>query len=245
MRSIELDPSLSEAHNSLAYVRLYFDWDWAAAEAGFKRALALNPADGNARHWYSHYLLALGRFDESLAEALRAVDQDPLSAMMTTHLGEHYRLARQYDLAVEHLEKALELNPRLPNARMNLGETYVQQRRYPEAEREFRSVEDVEAGRGRARPALVRVRALAGRRAEALRDLAELARDQPGHYVAPHELAWCHAALGDEDRAIEWLEKAYAERSPALVHLKIEPLFDPLRGDPRFADMVRRVGLPP
>jgi serine/threonine-protein kinase len=245
MASLELDPALGEAHQSLAFVRLYYDWDWASAEHEFKRALELNPADTNAHHQYSHYLLALGRFDESLAEAQRAVEQDPLSPVMSTHLGEHYNLTGEPDRAVEQLKRALELNPRFPIAHMLLGEAYLQKRLYPEAEREFQSVADVFAGTSRVQSALARVHALAGRRREALRDLEELAEDLPGRYVAPHDLAWGYAALGDTDRAMQWLEKAYAERSSALVYLKIEPLFDPLRGDKRFADLVRRVGLPP
>ena len=245
MKSLELDPSLGEAHQSLAFVRFYYDWDWASAEHEFKRALELNPADSNARHQYSHYLLALGRFDESLAEAQRAIEQDPLSAMMSTHLGEHYHLSRQLDLAIGQLQRALELNPRFPAAHMLLGDAYEQKHLYPDAAREFQSVADVFAGTSRVQSALARVKALAGKRAEALRELEELARDRPGRYVAPHDLAWGYAALGDVDRAMQWLEIAYTERSSALVYLKIEPLFDPLRGDPRFADLVRRVGLPP
>jgi serine/threonine-protein kinase len=245
LKSIELDPSLGEAHNSLANVQLYYDWDWASAEREFRRALELNPADTNSRHLYSHYLLALGRFDESLTEAQRAVEQDPISPMMSTHLAEHYHLARQDGLAVAQLKRALELSPRFPTAHVLLGEAYEAQHLCPEAEQEFRSVEDAFAGTSRVRAAVARVHALAGRRAEALRELQELAEDRPGRYVAPHDLAWGYAALGDRDRAMRWLEKAYSERSSALTYLKIEPLFDPLRGDPRFADVVRRVGLPP
>jgi serine/threonine-protein kinase len=245
LKSLELDPSLGEAHNSLANVQLFYDWDWDSAGREFRRALELNPADTNARHWYSHYLLALARFDESLAQAQRAVEQDPISPMMSTHLAEHYHLARQDDLAVGQLKRALDLSPRFPVAHVLLGEAYEQMRLYPEAEREYRSVEDVFAGTSRVRAACARVHALAGRRAEALRELQELAEDRSGRYVAPQDLAWGYAALGDRDRAMQWLEKAYSERSSALAYLKIEPLFDPLRADPRFADLVRRVGLSP
>jgi serine/threonine protein kinase/tetratricopeptide (TPR) repeat protein len=243
-KALEIDPSLGEAHNSLANVLLFYDWDWGSAGQEFRRALELNPADSNARHWYSHYLLALGRFDESLAQAKRAVEQDPISAMMTTHLGEHYHLARQDDLAVGQIERALELNPRFPAAHVLLGEAYEEQHRYADAEQEFRSVEDAFAGTSRVEAALARIDARSGRREQALRELRELAQDRPGRYVAPHDLAWGYAALGDRDRAMQWLEKAYAERSSALTYLEVEPLFDPLRGDPRFADLVRRVGLP-
>jgi TolB-like protein/Tfp pilus assembly protein PilF len=245
LKALDLDPPLGAAHASLAYVLLHYDWDWAAAGREFRRALELGPADVDARHAYSHYLLALGRFDESLAQAQRAAEQDPLSAMMSTHLGEHYYLARQPDLAVEQLKRALELNPRFPAAHVLLGEAYAYKKLYPDAEREFRATADAFAGTSRVRAALARLHAQEGRRAEALRELEDLAADRSGGYVAPHDLAWGYAALGDLDRAMEWLEKAYAERSSALVYLRIEPLFDPLRGDRRFADLVRRMGFPP
>ena len=165
--------------------------------------------------------------------------------MMSTHLAEHFHLARRDDLAIAQLKRALELSPRFPTAHVLLGEAYEEQRRYPEAEREYRSMEDAFAGTSRVKAALARVHALTGRRAQALDELADLARDQPGRYVAPHDLAWGYAALGDRDRAMQWLEKAYAERSSALACVKVEPLFDPLRADSRFADLVRRVGLSP
>jgi serine/threonine protein kinase/tetratricopeptide (TPR) repeat protein len=245
LKALDLDPSLGAAHASLAYVLLHYDWDWAAAGREFRRALELGPADVDARHSYSHYLLALGRFDESLAEARRAVDQDPLSPMMSTHLGEHYYLARQPDLAVEQLKRALELSPRFPAAHVLLGEVYEYRKVYGDAEREFRATTGAFASTSRVRAALARLHAQEGRRAEALRELEDLAADRSGAYVAPHDLAWGYAALGDVDRAMDWLERAYAERSSALVYVRIEPLFDPLRGDRRFADLVRRMDFPP
>jgi len=245
LRSVQLDPSLGEAHSSLALVRFYYDWDWAAAEREFRRALELNPADTNARHQYSHYLLAVGRIDQSLAQARRAVELDPISPMLATHLGEHYALARQPELAIAELKRSLELSPRFPVTHMLLGEVYLQQRLYAEAEAEFLSVEDAFAGTSRARAAVARAHALAGRRAQALAEIEALVGDRTGRYVAPHDLAFCYAALGDTDRALEWLEKAYAERSSALVYVRVEPPYDPLRGERRFADLVRRMAFPP
>jgi len=244
-RAIELDPSLGEAHASLAFISFYYDWDWVTADREFQRALDLNPADTNARHQYSHYLLAVGRVDASLEQARRAVDLDPISAMMTTHLGEHYYLARQLDLAIPELKRALELSPRFPVAHMLLGEAYLQARTYHAAELEFLSVEEAFAGTSRARAAVARTHALGGRLAEARRETEALATDRSGDYIAPVDLAWCYAALGKRDRAMEWLEKAFAERSSALVYLRIEPPFDPLREDPRFAELVHRMAFPP
>jgi tetratricopeptide (TPR) repeat protein len=245
LKSLEIDPSLGEGHGSLAFVRLYYDWDWAAAEREFQRALELNPADTNARHQYSHYLLAIGRFDESLAQAQRAVEQDPISPMMTTHLGEHYHLARQDDRAIEQMRRALELNPRFPVAHVLLGEALEAKGLYADAEREYRSVQDAFEGTSRIEAALARVHARMGNRAEALREIQALMEMRSDRHVAPHDIAWCYAALGEVDRAMPWLERAYAERSSALAYLKIEPHYDALRGDARFADLVRRVGLAP
>ena len=244
LRAVELDAELSEAHASLGQILVQFDWDWAGAEREFRRALELNPANGVALHWRSHCFLALGRFDESARDAVRALDTDPVSVMLNIHLGEHYHLARQYDRAIEQYRKALELNPNHPNARPLLALAYEAKGMYAQAIAELEKAEPLWTGTSRVRGPLGRVYGLAGRRAEAQRVLQELLRDRAGpKYIAADDIAAVYIGLGETDRAFSWLRQACEERATALVNVKVEPAFDGLRGDPRFADLLRCVGL--
>jgi serine/threonine-protein kinase len=214
------------------------------AEREFRRALELNPSNGIALHWRSHCFLALGRFDESARDALRALDADPVSVMLNIHLGEHYYLARQYDLAIEQHQRALELNPNHPNVRPLLALAYEAKGMYAQAIAELEKAEPFWAGTGRVRGSLGRVYGLADRRAEALKVLQELLRDREGpKYIAAEDIAAVYIGLGERDRAFAWLRRACEERATALVNLKVEPAFDGLRGDRRFADLLRCVGL--
>lgn len=245
LRAVEIDVDLSEAHASLGQILTQFDWDWAGAERAFRRALELNPSNGNALHWRSHLFLAMGRFGESAHDSLRALDADPASVMLNIHLGEHYHLARQYDLAIEQHRRTLELNPNHPNARPLLALVYEQKGMYLEAIAELGKAATFFAGSSRVRGPLGRVYGLAGRRAEALGVLRELLRDRAGpKYVAADDIAAVYVGLGDTARAFEWLGRACEEHATAMVNLKVEPAFDRLRGDPRFGDLIRCVGLP-
>jgi TolB-like protein/DNA-binding winged helix-turn-helix (wHTH) protein/Flp pilus assembly protein TadD len=244
LRAVEIDAELSEAHASLGQILVQFDWDWAGAEREFRRALELSPSNGIALHWRSHCFLALGRFDESGRDAMRALETDPVSVMLNIHLGEHYHLARQYDLAIEQYRRALELNPNHPNARPLLALVYEAKGMYAQAIAELEAAEPFWAGTSRVRGPLGRVYGLAGRRAEALKVLQELIRDRAGpKYIAADDIAAVYIGLGDTDRAFEWLQRACEERATALVNLKVEPAFDGLRGDRRFADLLRCVGV--
>jgi TolB-like protein/DNA-binding winged helix-turn-helix (wHTH) protein/Flp pilus assembly protein TadD len=244
LRAVEIDAELSEAHASLGQILVQFDWDWMGAEREFRRALELNPSNGVALHWRSHCYLARGRFDDSARDAVRALDTDPVSVMLNIHLGEHYHLARQYDLAIEQYRKALELNPNHPNARPLLALAYEAKGMYTQAIAELEQAEPFWAGTGRVRGPLGRVYGLAGRRTEALKVLQELIRERAGpKYIAADDIAAVYSGLGDTDRAFEWLQSACEERATALVNLKVEPAFDALRGDRRFADLLRCVGL--
>jgi serine/threonine-protein kinase len=228
----------------LGQILVQFDWDWAGAEREFRRALELNPSNGVALHWRSHYYLALGRFDESARDALRALDTDPVSVMLNIHLVEHHHLARQYDLAIEQSRRALELSPNHPNARPLLALVYEAKGMYAEAIAELEAAEPFWAGTSRVRGALGRVYGLAGRRAEARRVLQQLIRDRAGpKYVAADDIAAVHIGLGETDHAFAWLRRACEERATALVNLKVDPAFDGLRGDRRFADLLRCAGL--
>ena len=244
LKAVEIDAELSEAHASLGQILVQFDWDWAGAEREFRRALELNPVNGVALHWRSHGFLALGRFDESERDAMRALDTDPVSVMLNIHLGEHYHLARQYDTAIEQYRKALELNPDHPNARPLLAQVYEEKGMYAQAIAELEKAEPFWAGTSRVRGPLGRVYGLAGRRADALKVLQELIRDRAGPtYIAADDIAAVYVGLGETNRAFEWLQHACEERATALVNLKVEPAFDGLRSDRRFADLLRCVGL--
>jgi TolB-like protein/DNA-binding winged helix-turn-helix (wHTH) protein/thioredoxin-like negative regulator of GroEL len=244
LRAVEIDAELSEAHASLGQILVQFDWDWAGAEREFRRALELNPSNGVALHWRSHCYLAQGRFEESARDAVRALDTDPVSVMLNIHLGEHYHLARQYDLAIEQYRKALELNPNHPNARPLLALAYEAKGMYTQAIAELEKSEPFWAGTSRVRGPLGRVYGLAGRRAEALKVLQELVHERAGpKYIAADDIAAVYIGLGETAPAFAWLQRACDERATALVNLKVEPAFDGLRGDRRFADLLRCVGL--
>ncbi|PYQ13656.1 MAG: hypothetical protein DMF80_14235 [Acidobacteria bacterium] len=244
LRAVEIDAELSEAHASLGQVLVQFDWDWAGAEREFRRALELNPSNGVALHWRSHCFLALGRFNESGRDAMRALDTDPVSVMLNIHLGEHHHLARQYDLAIEQYRKALELNPNHPNTRPLLALVYEAKGLYSQSIAELEKAAPFWAGTSRVRGPLGRVYGLAGRQAEALKVLRELIRDRARpQYIAADDVAAVYIGLGETDRAFEWLQHACEERATALVNLKVEPAFDGLRGDRRFAELLRCVGL--
>jgi len=244
LRALEIDPELAEAHASLGQILVQFDWDWAGAEREFRRALEINPTSGIALHWRSHCFLALGRFEESGRDALRALDTDPVSVLLNIHLGEHYHLSRQYDLAVEQYRKALELNPNHPNARPLLALVYEARGQYADAIAELEKAAPLWTGTSRVSGPLGRVYALAGRRGEAQAILEQLLRDRAGpRYVAADDIAAVYMGLGDKERAFSWLQQACEERATALVNIKVEPAFDRLRADPRFGDLLRCVGL--
>jgi eukaryotic-like serine/threonine-protein kinase len=245
MKALELDDTLAEAHTSLAFIRLNYDWDWSGAEREFKRAIELNPNYDNAHHWYSHYLMAMGRTEESLTESNRAMELDQLGLIINVHLGWHYLFAHQYELAAEQFKKTLELDPNFGLAYWYLGQAYVQKGVYHEAETELRRAKDLLKENVIVIAELGRAYAVSGNRAEANRVLDELKELSKRSYVSGYHIALIHAALGEKDRAFEWLEAAYKERSDLLSYLKVDPRVDNLRSDPRFGDFLRRIGLRP
>ena len=243
-RAVELGPEISEAHASLGQVLMQFDWSWAAAEKALDRAVELDPANGAALHARSHLDLALGKFEASARDSLRALDTDPASVMLAIHLGEHHHLSRQFDVAAFQYRKALELNPNHPNARPLLALVLEQQGDYRQAIVELEKAAPFFAGTSRVRGPLGRLYGRAGRGSEARALLAELLRDRAGaSYTAADDVAAVYSGLGETDKAFEWLARSCEERGAALVNLKVEPAFDPLRGDPRFAELMHCVGL--
>ena len=241
VKALELDANLAEAHTSLAYAKQLFDWDWKGAEDGFRRALDLNPNYANAHHWYSHFLVAMSRFEESLAQSRLALELDPLSAVMGTHLGWHYLYAREYDQAIEKLRSALSLDPEFLHAHWYLALALELDGRFEEAEAEFEIAAKTEENPPIKADA-AHFYASSGRPERARELLEELERSADKMNAPFFGIALAYIALDDKNRAIEFLEKAFLERSDMLVYLAVEPRLDPIRDDPGFKSLMARVG---
>ncbi len=245
MKALAIDNALAEAHASLGYVKFYFDWDWPGAETEFKRGIELNPAYAEGHHYYSHFLIAMGRDEESLIESRRCLELEPLNLLLNVHLGWHYLYARQYDQAVNQLKKTLEMDANFAQTHRWLGLALEQQTRSAEAIDELQKAIALFGGNTLTEAELAHAHAVSGKRDEAQKELARLKETAQYKYVPAYQIAGIYAGLGEKDQAFAWLEKAYDERSDLLVNLKREQEFDGLRSDPRFADLLRRVGLPP
>jgi TolB-like protein/Tfp pilus assembly protein PilF len=243
LKALQIDGTLAEAHTSLAMVHLLYEWDLAASEKEFRRAIELDPNYTTAHHWYSHCLLPLGRTEESLAESKRALELEPLQLTVGNHLGWHYLYARQYDHAIEQFRKTLELDPAFPQSQRYAAWAYLQKGMHSEAIAALRSALNSVERKPEIEGELGHALAVAGQRAEALTVLEGLGHLSTTRYVSPYSVALVHAGLGDRDQALAWLDKAYAERSDYMPYLRLEPMLDGLRSDHRFAALVGRVGL--
>jgi tetratricopeptide (TPR) repeat protein len=244
LKAVELDDTLAEAHVSLGKIAMNYEWDWNGAERELQRAIALNSNYVNAHHWYSHYLILMGRFDESLAESRRGLALDPLDVGMNFHLGFHFYCARQYDQAVEQLRKALEMDRNHGGAHGVLGLAYGRQGRYREAITEMLKEKDL--GGVDNRGSLGHLYAISGRRDEAERMLAQLQEEARHKAISPYSIARIYAGLGKKDQAFVWLEKAFAERDGNFTNpgFKVDPELGGLSSDMRFASLLHRLGLP-
>jgi len=243
-RAIEIDPSLSEPHASLALVRFWYEWDWLAAEKEFRRAIELNPSYASAHQWYASFLNAMGRTEEAQAEHRRARELDPHSLMMSLGAADPYFYGRQYDRAIEHLRGLLEQEPRFFPALFNLGRAYVQKGMHDVAIAAFEKAVEF-SGNHEGNAALAHAYALAGRRDEARVILAELKANAAGRYVAAPMMARVYLGLGEIDRAFECLKKGVEERSYWSVFLKMDPVYDAIRNDARFRELLEEMGLAP
>jgi TolB-like protein/Flp pilus assembly protein TadD len=242
LRALKIDEGLAEAHASLGRVKLFYDWDWTGAETEFKRAIELKPSLSTAHHWYSICLRDVGRVDEALAEAKRALELDPLSLIINTNLGDTFFYAGQFDQAIAQHRKTLLLDAGFPSAHLYLGRALEQKGMLLDAAAEFRTAWTLLGKGSYALGDLARANALAGKKADArnlLNQLSELSRRGASLGV---DIALVQLALGERDRAFENLEMAYKERS-GLNDLKVDPRFGSLHGDPRFQDLLVRLGL--
>jgi tetratricopeptide (TPR) repeat protein len=243
-RAIALDSSLSEAHTSLAFIKLTYQWDWANAEVEFQRGITLNPRAANGHHWYAHYLIAAGRTREAETESRRALELDPLSLIMNVHLGWHFIYARKYDDALEQLRKAVEADPNYGLAHWYSGLAYEQKGMYDDALREMKRAKELLPENNVIDSDVGHLYAAAGRRRESETILAELERKRARSYVSSFELALIHLGLGDNEKALSEMEQAYKERSDMLVYLSVDPRLDALRPDARFRALLQRIAIP-
>ncbi len=243
-RALEIDDTLAEGHTSLAIIKAFYDWDLAGAEREYQRAIELNPDYATAHQYYGAALSWVGQ-EQGIAESKRALELDPLSLVINWNLGYVFYLARQYDQAIEQYRKTLYLDPNYLLAQRELGWTYLQKFMYKEGITEFETALATSPGNHLTLSGLGYAYAVAGRKAEAQNVLDQLERLSKGKYVPALDRAIICAGRGEKDKAFEWLEKAYEERDNRMVRSKVEPMFDPLRSDPRFADLLRRMNLQP
>ena len=242
-KALEIDGKLAEAHTSLAFVKFGYDWDWAEAERGFKQAIQLNPGYAFAHNFYAVLLSALGRFDEAFVLIRNAQQLDPLSLPINTNLGWLLYLARRYDEAIQQYLKAIDLDDGFPLAHRRLAQTYEQNHRYSEADAEYQkavalSGEDVELLSARGH-----FYAIVGEIDKANGVLKQLEAFGKSRYVPAYLIARIYLGLGEIDRVFDLLEKAREEKYGYLAYLDVEPMFDGIRADPRFEELIHRVGL--
>lgn len=244
LKALELDDSLAEAHTSLALAHMAFDFDWAAAEKSFKRAIELNPNYATAHQWYAEFLVAMGRSEEAEFEIKRAQELDPLSNINNAAVGFIYYFSRRYDQSVDHLQKLLVLEPDFWPARWFLGWVYEQKGMHREAIAEFEKAVALSDNSTGMAMELGRAYAIAGKKNEAYKVISEVTERAKSGYVSPYGMAMVYIGLGDKDQAFSWLQKAYDEHTWELIYFKVDPKLDPIRSDARFTDLLRKLNLP-
>ncbi len=242
-KALELDAALAGAHAVLGLIKWRFEYNWAGAEREFRRAIELDPGNQTAHHWYTLLLFRLGRLDEALAEITRARELDPLSLIISTVVGVVLRYRRQYDEAVVQHKKTLELDAGFPEAHLQLGWAYERQGRFDKAIEEFQEASVLAGSRGYGLPETGYAYARSGNKGEATRILNELLGLSRHAYSVSSGIALVYCGLGDKDNALGWLERAYQERAMYSASLKVSPVWDDLRSDPRFTALLRKMGL--
>jgi tetratricopeptide (TPR) repeat protein len=241
IKALELDSALGEAHNSLAFCLDNFNWDLDSAGKEFRRAIELNPGYATAHQWYASHLILSGRYDEAIAEMRKAENLDPLSLIIKADLAEFLVIAHSYDESIRLSRKTIEMDPTFALAHNQLAQAYLQKQMNDEAVAELQKAVQLSGGSPTCIANLARAYVASGKRREAVKLLSDLKkRSNPG-YLDASEIAVIYVALGDTDQAMNWLEKGYEERFNPSVLLR--PGFDPLRSDPRFQDLLHRIGL--
>jgi TolB-like protein/DNA-binding winged helix-turn-helix (wHTH) protein/Tfp pilus assembly protein PilF len=242
IKALELDSSLSEAHNSLAFCFDAFDWDFESAGKEFRRAIELNPGYATAHHWYAWHLSLMGQYDDAIAEMRKAKNLDPLSLIINSDLAELLVIAHFYDESIIQSRKTIGMDPNFALAHNQLAQAYLQKHMYAEAIAELQKAVELSNGSPTCIANLARAYAASGKTSEASKLLDDLKKNSNRNYSDASEIAVIYAALGDSDHAMNWLEKGFEERfNPGVLS---RTGFDPLRSDPRFRNLVRLIGLP-
>jgi serine/threonine-protein kinase len=243
LKALEIDDQLAEAHISLAAIRTFYEWDWLDAERDFKQGIKLNSNSVKAHHWYACSLTSQGRLEEGYGEMRTARELEPLSLIINRDVGRHYYFLRQYDQTIELCLKTLAIDRGFFLAHFYLIPAYEQKGMFEEAVRELQLAIELSGGSAAMKALLGRVYAVSGRREKALEVLEELKEKSEREYVPSFYFVLIYLGLDEKEKAFEWLERAYSERSTHLVWLKVDPIFDGLRSDPRFTELMRRMGM--
>jgi len=241
LRALEIDPLMAEAYASLGFVDCCYAWDWAAAERNYLKAIELKPNYPTGHHWYGELLIILGRCKEAAEQLQLAQEFDPLSLAINADYAASLYYSREYEKSEAQLCNLLELNPRFVRAHVVLGKVYEQQGNHKAALRTLQQAVSLAGTDHATLLALAQTQAVAGKQDEVRKTLNELQTLAQRSYLSAGSIALIHAALGEHDLAFEWLERAYENRDIEMVWLKVDPMFDPLRSDPRFAELARRV----
>jgi TolB-like protein/Tfp pilus assembly protein PilF len=244
IKALALDNTLAEAHTSLAHVLMNYDWNWSEAEKEFKRSIELKPDYATAHEWYAiHYLTATGRLEEAVQEMKKALELDPASLVMNTFMGATLYYAGRYDEAIDQCRRTIQMDPNFAVAHWHLGLAYEQKQILDAATEEFKKAISLSEGSPLMRAALGRAYAESQKKYEANEMLSELNDLAKRQYVSAYEVAKIYVALGNSEQAFQLLAKAYAEHSFHLPNLNVCPQLKPVRSDPRFRDLVQRIGL--
>ncbi|MGB7599991.1 MAG: tetratricopeptide repeat protein [Candidatus Sulfotelmatobacter sp.] len=243
-KALELDPESAEGHAAMGMVAFYYDWNWSQAEQEFRRAIEVNPSYVTAHQWYSYYLKAMGRFPEALQEATQAQELDPLSLQANTTLAGRYRDLSRYDEAIALSQRTLELDPNFAPAHEMLAAVYELQEKFPAAVAEWQKAIELSQDNPAIIASLGHAYALSGKRTEARQIVVRLQLISRQHYVAAWDMAILFVGLGDSSSAFRYLERSYQDRESQIPFLKQDRRLTSLRGDPRFQNLLRRVGLP-
>src|ERR1041384_2906485 len=240
-KALEIDDTLAAAHASLGFIKEYYEWDWSGAGKEYRKAIELNPNYATAYQWYGMYFMKLGQFERARRELKRGLQVDPRSLIINADLGLPFLFKGQYTEAIEQFRKTLETDQNFVWARFFLGWAYERSGKFSEAIEQFQQAKLID-DRPEVSAMIAHTHAVSGRRNEAISILNSLEEQSKHHYISAYYIALIFAGLGDKDRAFRWLEKAYSDRNEWLVWLKVDPRFDALWADPRFAELLKRIG---